>query len=85
MRSLAQFLASKVSVGDVADLILVFFDPIGQALCRRTLDIVERLNNKYPDRIRFYLSKTDEAGSEGDRQVRSRTRCVLAFNEGGTV
>ncbi len=27
-----------------ADLILVFFDPLGQALCRRTLDIVGMYN-----------------------------------------
>lgn len=27
-------------LGHRADLILVFFDPLGQALCRRTLDIV---------------------------------------------
>ena len=26
--------------GDVADMIFVFFDPIGQALCKRTLSIV---------------------------------------------
>ena len=27
-------------LGDMADLIFVLFDPIGQALCRRTLNIV---------------------------------------------
>ena len=27
-------------LGSMADLILVFFDPLGQALCRRTLNIV---------------------------------------------
>ena len=26
--------------GDLADLIFVFFDPMGQALCKRTLNIV---------------------------------------------
>lgn len=55
--------------GDVCDLILVFFDPMGQALCKRTLNIVESLNDKHGDRLRFYLSKADEAGSESDRQV----------------
>jgi len=54
--------------GELCDLILVFFDPIGQALCKRTLDIVEELNLKHPDRIHFYLSKADEAGAETDRQ-----------------
>ncbi|XP_061605424.1 uncharacterized protein si:ch211-11k18.4 isoform X1 [Phyllopteryx taeniolatus] len=55
-------------LGDVCDLILVFFDPMGQALCKRTLNIVEALNDKHGDRLRFYLSKADEAGGESDRQ-----------------
>ncbi|KAF2366914.1 GTP binding domain [Trinorchestia longiramus] len=55
-------------LGDLCDLVFVFFDPIGQALCRRTLDIVEELNMKHPDRIHFYLSKADDAGLETDRQ-----------------
>ena len=29
----------------------------------------EKLNEKQPDRIRFYLSKADTAGDESDRQV----------------
>ena len=56
-------------IGDLADLIFVFFDPIGQALCKRTLNLVEELNKKHADRMRFYLSKADEAGHESDRQV----------------
>ncbi|XP_002733769.1 uncharacterized protein LOC100378905 [Saccoglossus kowalevskii] len=55
-------------LGDRADLIFVFFDPIGQALCKRTLNLVEKLNEDHSDRIRFYLSKADEAGHESDRQ-----------------
>ena len=55
--------------GDIADLIFVFFDPIGQALCKRTLNLVEQLSEKHGDRMRFYLSKADEAGHESDRQV----------------
>ncbi|KAK3085120.1 hypothetical protein FSP39_024715 [Pinctada imbricata] len=55
-------------LGDLADLIFIFFDPIGQALCKRTLNIVEELNTKHAERIRFYLSKADEAGHESDRQ-----------------
>ncbi|XP_077508886.1 uncharacterized protein LOC144120415 isoform X3 [Amblyomma americanum] len=55
-------------LGQMADLIFVFFDPIGQALCKRTLNIVEELNDKYVDKMRFYLSKADEAGHEADRQ-----------------
>lgn len=44
---------------------------MGQALCKRTLNIVECLNEKHGDRLRFYLSKADEAGGESDRQVNS--------------
>jgi hypothetical protein len=55
-------------LGDLADLIFVFFDPIGQALCKRTLNLVEKLNEKHADHMRFYLSKADEAGHESDRQ-----------------
>ncbi|XP_064612113.1 sarcalumenin-like isoform X2 [Liolophura sinensis] len=55
-------------LGDLADLIFVFFDPIGQALCKRTLNLVEKLNDKHADRMKFYLSKADEAGHESDRQ-----------------
>ncbi|GAA6075355.1 uncharacterized protein si:dkey-98f17.5 isoform X1, partial [Tachysurus ichikawai] len=56
------------SFGEQADLIFVFFDPMGQALCKRTLDIVEKLSEKCGDKLRFYLSKADEAGRETDRQ-----------------
>eukprot|EP00096_Caligus_rogercresseyi_P011950 TRINITY_DN4862_c0_g1_i1.p1 TRINITY_DN4862_c0_g1~~TRINITY_DN4862_c0_g1_i1.p1 ORF type:complete len:448 (+),score=119.13 TRINITY_DN4862_c0_g1_i1:47-1345(+) len=55
-------------LGDLVDLVFVFFDPIGQALCKRTLNIVEELSNRHPERVRFYLSKADEAGYESDRQ-----------------
>ncbi|CAF0712608.1 unnamed protein product [Brachionus calyciflorus] len=54
--------------GEVSDLIFVFFDPIGQALCKRTLNIVEKLNETHGNKINFYLSKADEAGSDSDRQ-----------------
>ena len=60
--------------GDLADLIFVFFDPIGQALCKRTLNIVETLSEKHAERMKFYLSKADEAGHESDRQVRVWTQ-----------
>lgn len=56
------------SFGEQADLIFVFFDPMGQALCKRTLNIVEKLSEKCSDKLRFYLSKADEAGKETDRQ-----------------
>ncbi|XP_061624162.1 uncharacterized protein si:dkey-98f17.5 [Phyllopteryx taeniolatus] len=55
-------------LGEQSDLIFVFFDPMGQALCRRTLNIVEKLSEKCGDKLLFYLSKADEAGKETDRQ-----------------
>jgi len=55
-------------------MIFIFFDPIGQALCKRTMNLVENLNETHPDRMRFYLSKADEAGHEADRQV-----CLLVI------
>ncbi|KAK6468587.1 hypothetical protein HHUSO_G33339 [Huso huso] len=55
-------------LGDQVDLVFVFFDPMGQALCKRTLNIVERLSEENGEKMRFYLSKADEAGDESDRQ-----------------
>ncbi|XP_033828104.1 uncharacterized protein si:dkey-98f17.5 [Periophthalmus magnuspinnatus] len=55
-------------LGQQSDLIFVFFDPMGQALCKRTLNIVERLSDTCGDKLLFYLSKADEAGKETDRQ-----------------
>ncbi|XP_006005981.1 uncharacterized protein SI:CH211-11K18.4 [Latimeria chalumnae] len=55
-------------LGELCDLIFVFFDPMGQALCKRTLNIVERLNVTQGEKLRFFLSKADEAGTESDRQ-----------------
>jgi len=55
-------------LAELCDMVFVFFDPIGQALCKRTLNIVEKISSKHPERMRFYLSKADEAGHESDRQ-----------------
>nr|XP_040051526.1 uncharacterized protein si:dkey-98f17.5 isoform X2 [Gasterosteus aculeatus aculeatus] len=55
-------------LGEQADLVFVFFDPMGQALCKRTLNIVEKLSEKCGDKLLFYLSKADAAGNETDRQ-----------------
>ncbi|CAF3357941.1 unnamed protein product [Rotaria socialis] len=54
-------------LGDYADLIFVLFDPIGQALCKRTLTLVEQLNKLNPEKMHYYLAKADEAGSDRDR------------------
>merc|ERR1711981_1295425 len=54
---------------NIVDLVFVFFDPIGQALCKRTLDICEAMAEAgHREKMRFYLSKADEAGHEADRQ-----------------
>lgn len=50
---------------------------MGQALCKRTLNIVEKLSEKCGDKLMFYLSKADEAGKETDRQVEEE--CPLEF------
>jgi hypothetical protein len=55
------------SLGDYVDLIFVLFDPIGQALCKRTLTLVEQLNKSNPQKMHYYLAKADEAGSDRDR------------------
>ena len=61
----------------MADLILTFFDPIGQALCKRTLNLVEKLNSAHPEKMRFYLSKADDAGNESDRQRYNKNEIVF--------
>ncbi|ODN02378.1 Sarcalumenin [Orchesella cincta] len=55
-------------LGDIADLVFVFFDPMGQALCKRTLNVVEKMWANQSDKMRLFLAKADEAGSETDRQ-----------------
>eukprot|EP00088_Acartia_fossae_P032855 TRINITY_DN3360_c0_g1_i5.p1 TRINITY_DN3360_c0_g1~~TRINITY_DN3360_c0_g1_i5.p1 ORF type:complete len:449 (-),score=94.05 TRINITY_DN3360_c0_g1_i5:657-2003(-) len=55
-------------LSELCDLVFVFFDPIGQALCKRTLNIVEKISETHSEKMRFYLSKADEAGHESDRQ-----------------
>ncbi|CAF0992639.1 unnamed protein product [Rotaria sordida] len=54
-------------LGNHVDLIFVLFDPIGQALCKRTLTLVEQLNKSNPEKMHYYLAKADEAGSDRDR------------------
>lgn len=69
-----------ICAGEQADLIFVFFDPMGQALCKRTLNIVEKLSAKCGDKLLFYLSKADEVGKETDRQVRSMLQFENCYN-----
>jgi len=43
-------------------------DPIGQALCDRTMTVIERLNVDHATKMRYFLSKADTVPSERDRQ-----------------
>lgn len=55
-------------LGDHVDLILCFFDPIGQALCKRTMKVIESLNENHADKLAYYMSKADQVEKEHDRQ-----------------
>lgn len=77
-----------LAVAKHTDLIYVFFDPIGQALCDRTMNVVERLNEEHADKLRYFLSKADTVPNERDRQkvvvqitqnLSSRVRNAHAF------
>jgi len=46
-------------LADHVDLIFVFLDPIGQALCTRTMQVIEALNVKHYMKMRYYLTKAD--------------------------
>ena len=50
------------------DLILVFFDPIGQALTARTMDVIARVAEQHAEKLLFYMSKADQVEAEDDRQ-----------------
>jgi len=61
--------SSIVWMADYVDLIIIFFDPIGQALCKRTVDVIRRLNdNGHAEKMQYYMSKADQVESELDRQ-----------------
>ncbi|OQS07311.1 hypothetical protein THRCLA_00678 [Thraustotheca clavata] len=53
--------AAIVSMAAYADLIFVFLDPMGQALCSRTMKVVKALNEngQYADKMKYYLTKAD--------------------------
>jgi len=51
-----------------SDLIYVFFDPIGQALCKRTMNVVRILNESFPEKMRYFLSKADDVDNIQDLQ-----------------
>lgn len=52
---------------DICDLVLVFMDPIGQALVSRTMACVEALNARCPEKVKYFLTKIDTVSSTQDR------------------
>ena len=73
---------SIVWLADHVDLILCFFDPIGQALCKRTMDTVARLNENHSEKLAYYMSKADQVEKESDRQ---RVLIQITQNLGGRI
>lgn len=54
-------------MAELSDLVLVFLDPIGQALCSRTMNVVEDLNKRgHSDKMRYYLTKADTVRRRDD-------------------
>jgi hypothetical protein len=41
-------------LAELCDIIFVFFDPIGQALCKRTLNIVEKIR-EHMHQVKFQI------------------------------
>ncbi|XP_028968884.1 uncharacterized protein LOC100907919 [Galendromus occidentalis] len=51
---------------EMADLIFVFFDPHGQALCQKTLFHLERLCLTHPTKLTLFMTKCDTVNGEHD-------------------
>lgn len=52
-----------------SDLVFVFMDPVGQALCTRTMAVVEGLDKRnYSDKTHYYLTKADSVRRSLDLQ-----------------
>lgn len=44
---------------DRSDMVMVFFDPQGQALCKRTMNLVKHLYSKSQNKLNFVMTKGD--------------------------
>lgn len=56
-----------VELASSVDLVLVFLDPMGQALCSRTMAVVEALNKQsYAKKTHYFLTKADTVTSRSD-------------------
>jgi hypothetical protein len=49
-----------------ADLIMVFLDPMTQALCSRTMDVVQALSKENGDKMMYIMTKIDTIPKKGD-------------------
>lgn len=49
------------------DLVFVFFDPHGQALCARTQEVVRALSKQCHEKCHYFLTKADDIKTEKDR------------------
>lgn len=54
-------------LGKQVDLILVFFDPVGQALCNKTNTLIKRLMEETRTEVKFFMTKVDMFRTEQDR------------------
>ena len=94
-REIIVFTLYSLILSERYDLLLpclpqIFLDPIGQATCKRTMQVVERLNNSpHLEKIRYFMSKADAVEKEHDRQrvliqitqnLATRIRNSHAFN-----
>ncbi|KAJ0407803.1 hypothetical protein ATCC90586_006279 [Pythium insidiosum] len=50
---------AMLCLADSVDLVFVFMDPMGQALCSRTMNVVKLLNQRHFDKLKYYLTKAD--------------------------
>jgi len=50
-----------------ADLVLCFLDPRGQALCERMMVVLTKMYQRFPEKVKLFMSRADEVATERDR------------------
>ncbi|OMJ84315.1 hypothetical protein SteCoe_14601 [Stentor coeruleus] len=53
-------------ISEYVDMILIFLDPVGQALCAKTMEIITFLYAKHREKFQICLSKIDQVVEERD-------------------
>eukprot|EP00455_Lapot_gusevi_P000627 TRINITY_DN10290_c0_g1_i11.p1 TRINITY_DN10290_c0_g1~~TRINITY_DN10290_c0_g1_i11.p1 ORF type:complete len:486 (-),score=142.36 TRINITY_DN10290_c0_g1_i11:101-1486(-) len=61
INNILPWIASKV------DLVFVFFDPHGQALCQRTKTVVQAIAKNHKAKLHYFLTMVDKFHSESER------------------